>query len=68
MQWYATGSVRRSAAAPETRCAVLIHRGRDQGSFRKIQAAEKIWNTPSTAAALASQTFMWIVSLKKSRR
>ena len=45
---------------------MLIHRGRLQGSFRKIQAALKIWNTASAAAALASQTFMWIGSEKKS--
>jgi hypothetical protein len=35
----------------------LIHAGRDQGSFRKIQAALKIWKRASTAAAEANQAF-----------
>jgi hypothetical protein len=46
----------------------LIQAGLCQGSFPKIQVAEKTWKHASAAAAEAKPAFRWIGSSKKSRK
>src|SRR5215213_3347701 len=53
------------ARRPDERWTGLTHAGFGHGSLRKIHAAVTSWKRTSVTADVASEIFMWIVSLKK---